>query len=235
MQVILFDIDYTLLVSAPSPQRAFDTAFFEYFKIESAWSNSSPYGNTYPRIVQEIAQKTLKRPLSPTEFENLYFRYDQLLVQELESNDSFKVLPGVKGLCEMLKNRNDVMLGLQTGNLTESAYHKLERGGLERYFSFGGFGTDGDTKNSIVAAAFTKANEFTQECIQPERDLWIVGDAPQDIHAGLAIGARTIGVATGTHTVVELMAAGATYAFSDLNETETILKLIAKASSLSAT
>ena len=47
-------------------------------------------------------------------------------------------------------------------------------------------------------------------------DVVIIGDTPADMTCGQGIDARAIGVATGRHAVIELLAAGGHVAFEDL-------------------
>ena len=51
--------------------------------------------------------------------------------------------------------------------------------------------------------------------LNPARML-VMGDTPRDIEAGRAVGAVTVGVATGKYTVQELGAAGADYVLPTL-------------------
>jgi phosphoglycolate phosphatase len=51
----------------------------------------------------------------------------------------------------------------------------------------------------------------------------VVGDTPHDIAVAIAAGARSIGVATGSHSVDALHAAGADRVFDDLSDTDAVL------------
>ena len=64
------------------------------------------------------------------------------LPRELEFASAFEVLPGVLSLLSELSMRDDVVLGLGTGNTEPAAFAKLARGGLDSFFTFGGFGSD---------------------------------------------------------------------------------------------
>jgi phosphoglycolate phosphatase-like HAD superfamily hydrolase len=57
-------------------------------------------------------------------------------------------------------------------------------------------------------------------------DVVIIGDTPADMTCGQGIGACAIGVATGRHTVIELLAAGGHVAFEDLSDTQAVLHAI---------
>ena len=55
----------------------------------------------------------------------------------------------------------------------------------------------------------------------------VIGDTPRDISCGLAIGARTLAVATGSFTPSQLAEAGADKVVTDLTETDKILSYLA--------
>jgi phosphoglycolate phosphatase len=50
--------------------------------------------------------------------------------------------------------------------------------------------------------------------IQPE-DVFVIGDTPLDVDAGIRAGFNTVGVATGGFTAGQLSAAGATFVIED--------------------
>ena len=54
----------------------------------------------------------------------------------------------------------------------------------------------------------------------------IIGDTPADVTCGRGIGARSVGVATGSYGADQLAAAGASAVFDDLTDTERVLERI---------
>jgi phosphoglycolate phosphatase-like HAD superfamily hydrolase len=54
----------------------------------------------------------------------------------------------------------------------------------------------------------------------------IIGDTPADIACGACIGARAIGVATGSYSVADLAACGPHAVFEDLTRTEAVVEAI---------
>ena len=54
----------------------------------------------------------------------------------------------------------------------------------------------------------------------------VIGDTPLDVAAALDAGARAVGVATGSHSAAELMAAGAHAVLPDLTDTPQVLRAL---------
>jgi phosphoglycolate phosphatase-like HAD superfamily hydrolase len=54
----------------------------------------------------------------------------------------------------------------------------------------------------------------------------VIGDTPHDMSAALSAGARVIGVATGSYSEADLVAAGAHAVLSDLTDTPAVLRAL---------
>jgi phosphoglycolate phosphatase-like HAD superfamily hydrolase len=114
-----------------------------------------------------------------------------------------------------MTHRDGVLLGLATGNVEVGARIKLDRGELNPYFNFGGFGSDSEDRSTLVRKAAEKAADINGVAVEAS-NTFVIGDTPLDIAAGNRCGFKTVGVATGSYTVEELLASGATFAVSDL-------------------
>ncbi len=62
-------------------------------------------------------------------------------------------MPGVRPLLDVLSARDDVHLGLLTGNYEASAQLKLQYFDLWRYFRGGAFGDDAPERNRLLPRA----------------------------------------------------------------------------------
>jgi phosphoglycolate phosphatase-like HAD superfamily hydrolase len=143
--------------------------------------------------------------------------YVEFLQVEVERSDTYHVLPGIFEILESMKSRNDVLLGLATGNVESGARIKLRRGDLNRFFAFGGYGSDSEDRASLVRRAAERAAALTTTRIDNSQT-FVIGDTPRDIDAGRQAGFRTVGVATGQHSVDELRGAGADFAIRNFDE-----------------
>ena len=176
----------------------------------------SPHGKTDPAIVREILRVKLQSD-TPEEGQiaSVLEAYVTFLKEEVHGSPSYRVLPGVTILLKELAGRTDVMVGLATGNVELGARIKLDRGRLNSYFSFGGFGSDSEDRTELVRRAAGKAADKNGGPIDPS-NIFVIGDTPLDIDAGRRAGFQTVGVATGNYSVKQLLASGATIAVGDL-------------------
>jgi phosphoglycolate phosphatase-like HAD superfamily hydrolase len=146
------------------------------------------------------------------------------LVAQIETpGDSRKgIMPGIRELLDALADRDDVYLALLTGNFEAAARIKLEYFGLWRYFRCGAFGDAAPDRNGLLPRAVSTV----AACGGPTfaaTDAVVIGHTPLDIACAKFSSARSIGVATGMHSVAELRAAGADIVFADLSDTRSVL------------
>src|SRR5262245_14186272 len=177
-----------------------------------------PHGKTDPGIIREIFEAR-KGDWSERgdHVEDILETYLMYLIDEVETSSTYRVLPGITRLLRRLEGRADVLLGLATGNIERGARIKLERGDLNRYFKFGGFGSDSEDRTLLVRRAAELAQSQCGRCI-PSDDVFVIGDTPRDIDAGRGAGFCTVGVGTGRFTTAELSDAGATLVLEDFEQ-----------------
>ena len=219
MKLLLFDIDQTLINSGGAGLRALDRACFQLFGITEAMKDVSPHGKTDPAIAREILRVRFAQ--GPSELNgtisSILDTYLSYLKEEVALSPNYRVLPGVISILDAALSAKDVMLGLATGNVELGARIKLGRGGLNAYFSFGGFGSDSEDRAELVRRAGEKAGTRYGKPIASS-DVFVIGDTPLDIDAGIRAGFKTVGVGTGSYSVEELLDSGATFAIPDLEQ-----------------
>jgi phosphoglycolate phosphatase-like HAD superfamily hydrolase len=218
VKLLLFDIDQTLINTGGAGLRALDRACKKLLGIEKAMDGISPHGKTDPAIVREILSIRLGTDAARNgHLESILESYIFFLREEVQTSTAYRVLPGILSLLTEISSLNGVALGLATGNIELGARIKLERGGLNRYFEVGGFGSDSENRSELVRKGAEKAAARTGISFRP-CDTFVIGDTPLDIDAGRAAGFKTVGVATGSYSLDQLIAAGATFAVSDLEQ-----------------
>jgi phosphoglycolate phosphatase len=218
----LFDIDGTLVRGARCHYQAFVHAVRKFYRMEEDISGINYAGKTDPQILKEalelggIKEKSIKK-----NFNNcLDYMTHYYLANVYREN--VRALEGVKELLNLLQMEK-VLLGLTTGNLEPIAHAKLDKAGIDDYFSFGGFGSDSPQRPVLVKKALQRAREnfsFRGD------DIFVIGDTPRDILAGLEVGIKTIGVATGRYSTAELKDSGADFALKNLKDKNRILEII---------
>jgi len=216
VKVLLFDIDQTLINTGGAGLRGLDRACLKLFGLQNAMEGISPHGKTDPAIVREILRRKLgSETPTNTDIATILDSYISFLKEEVHTSATYRVLPGVQTFLDQLAARGDVLVGLATGNIELGARIKLERGGLNPYFSFGGFGSDAEDRTELVRKAAEKAAHKNGGFIAPS-NIFVIGDTPLDIDAGNRAGFKTVGVATGSYSVEQLLTSGARIAVSDL-------------------
>jgi phosphoglycolate phosphatase-like HAD superfamily hydrolase len=217
VKLLLFDIDQTLINSGGAGLRALDRACEKVLGLKNAMQGISPHGKTDPAIAREILRVRLDRaPIDGNDIPSILEAYVSFLKEEVQLSPAYRVLPGIVSLLEEMLHRQDVALGLATGNIELGARIKLERGGLNRYFEVGGFGSDSEDRTELVRRAAEKAADKIGTSIPPS-NIFVIGDTPLDIDAGNRAGFKTIGVGTGSYSAEQLLAAGATAAVADIS------------------
>ncbi len=224
MKIVLFDVDGTLLWTDGAGRRAIHRALKDVLGIEHPAANFRFDGRTDPEIVRLLAAAAGRDHDEPA-VEAVLERYVVLLDDELSRpGHRTTVFPGVFELLAALEGRSDCVVGLLTGNVVEGARLKLRSAGLDMArFRVGAFGSDHAERGELPAIAQRRAREALDVAVAG-KDVVIVGDTPSDVACGRAIGARAIGVATGSFPVAALLEAGADAAFADLADTAAVVR-----------
>ncbi|MDQ3418646.1 MAG: HAD hydrolase-like protein [Acidobacteriota bacterium] len=225
-KLVLFDIDGTLVLTGGAGLRAMNTALQEVFGHANGLDGIALAGRTDWAILSDAARR-IGRSLDGALLADLEQRYVTNLAEEIQQPGTGRkqVLPGIPEILVELESREDVFVGLVTGNFEAGARVKLGHFDLWRYFTCGAFGGDAADRNALVPFALERARACGLPDIADEHIL-VIGDTPHDITCAHAAGAIAVGVATGTSPVEELRAAGAEHVFEDLGDTAAFLRLL---------
>jgi phosphoglycolate phosphatase-like HAD superfamily hydrolase len=225
-KLVLFDIDGTLVLTGGAGLRAMNRALHEVFGQADGLRDIPLAGRTDWAILSDAVRR-VGRSLDGTLLADLERRYVTNLAEEIEHRGEGRkeVLPGIRELLDELAHRDDVFVGLVTGNFEAGARLKLGYFDLWKYFKCGAFGGDAADRNALVPFALERARACGLPDIADE-DILVVGDTPHDVTCAQAAGATAVAVATGSSSVEELRAAGAQHVFEDLSDAGTFLKLL---------
>ena len=227
MKVVLFDIDGTLLWTDGAGRRAVHQALEDIFGAPPPDGHEFD-GKTDPQIVRELMRLAgVADHAIDARLPEAIRRYVELLREELSGADhTDKTYPGIAPLLDALEARDDVLLGLLTGNVHEGALAKLAAVGLAHdRFKVGAFGSDHASRPELPAIARARAELLLGHSV-PGEDVIVIGDTPADMRCGHGIGARAIGVATGRYAVADLRACHPAAVFQDLSDTAAVLRAI---------
>ncbi len=213
---ILFDIDGTLLITGGAGAASWRLAFDELYGIPADIGQFTDTGMTDPDVGRKTFQAVLHRDPERHEFTKLLERRLYYLHSTVEESKDYRVLPGVEDLLPTLID-GGYQLGLVTGNVEAAAHIKLHRAKLNRFFSFGGYGSDSTDRGELTKIALQRAALVYGEPVAPER-AFVIGDTPHDVEGAHAAGMACVGVGSHNFTVAQLRDAGADYVMASLTE-----------------
>jgi phosphoglycolate phosphatase-like HAD superfamily hydrolase len=211
---ILFDVDGCLISTGGAGARAWRHAFDRLYGLPADIWRFSEAGMTDPDVGRLTFAHVIGREPTDRELARVLGAYLDRLAAEVEQSPAYRVMPGVQALLPRLVGAG-VLLGIVSGALEAGAHIKLARGGLNRFFSFGGYGSDSRDRGELTRLAIARAGRICGHALDPAGVL-VVGDTPRDVEAAHAAGAVAVGVATGQYTVDALRAAGADYVLPTL-------------------
>ncbi len=209
--LLLFDVDGTLLNDATGPVRdAIRVALQRHHGVDSTRMKRplSTAGRTDGEIVRAIL---LDAGVSAARIDELAGAVRETcceLCAGLYPGDlSDRVIDGVGELLTWLAGRDDVVVGLLTGNFECVAKLKLERAGIGWAFASGAgaFGSDAEDRAALPAIARRRAGSGGVP--HPRCRTIVIGDTPHDVACARADGVRCVAVATGEHAPAELAGA----------------------------
>ena len=224
MRLVLFDIDGTLLTGDGAARRAFEASLTQVFG--SAGDPRVRYdGKTDPQIARELMRgaghddATIDAQLGAA----IDGYLARLRAEVADGRRCFHLLPGVESLLDALEPRDDVVLGLLTGNVVEGAAVKLASAGLDiERFRVNAFGSDHEQRPELPRVAQRRARELLGRELDGEA-IVVVGDTPADVQCARSVGARTLAVATGRYSLAELAEHAPTHALPDLTDTDAVV------------
>jgi phosphoglycolate phosphatase-like HAD superfamily hydrolase len=213
---IVFDIDGTLLTTGGAGAVAWGKAFHELYGVPANIEDYTEAGMPDQEVGRITFAAVIEREPTAAELAKVMARYLHYLPDTVAASTRYRVLSGVKQTLRHL-TRAGYLLGLTTGNVEAAAHIKLERGDLNRYFSFGGYGSDSADRGELTRKAIERAGTIVGAPVDPGRVL-VIGDTPRDVAAAHAAEAVAVAVASGHFGVDELRESGADYVLKSLEE-----------------
>jgi phosphoglycolate phosphatase len=213
-EAILFDIDGTVLITGGAGAVAWQRAFRELYGVDANIDEHTRAGMTDPEIAEIVFREVIGRDGTEAERAAAIAGYLSQLGDAVQESSGFRVTPGIDELLPRLAGEG-VLLGIVTGNIEAAAHIKLARADLNRFFAFGGYGSDARDRTEVTRRALERGGEVAGTPLDHAETI-AVGDTPRDVSAGHGAGIRVVGVATGNYTVQQLVDAGADWAIEDV-------------------
>lgn len=213
---ILFDIDGTLIDTGGAGAASWRLAFDELYGIPAGIGQFTDAGMTDPDVGRKTFVAVLGREPERKEFTKLMERRLHYLRQTVAESTGYQVLPGVVELLPRLVE-DGYLMGLVTGNVEAAAHIKLHRANLNRFFAFGGYGSDSSDRGEVARTALRRAGNVFGENVTPAQAI-AIGDTPRDATAAHAAGMKCVGVASHHYDKDQLREGGADYVIGSLRE-----------------
>ncbi len=215
-RAVLFDIDGTILVTGGAGGVAWQRAFEELHGVDVDIAEHTDAGMTDPEIAAIVFREAIGREGTQEERSKAIGCYLKHLPTTVAESDGYRVMPGVEELLDRLID-DGLLLGLVTGNIEAAAHIKLARAHLNRFFSFGGYGSDSADRTEVTKAALGRGSLVSGGALEDGACI-AVGDTPRDVKAGHGAGIKVVGVATGSYSVDQLRESGADFALENLEK-----------------
>ncbi len=225
--LVLWDIDGTLLNAGGVGHDLYDVVFLQLFG-RSLEAFAPMAGRTDRAIILDTL--SLAGVAEPRRYVDPFIA--GLTAQAPLVREAVAVrghaLPGAAAVLRGLHGR--VYQSVLTGNIRPVAEVKLAALGLRDRLDLciGAYGDDHEVRAELVHLARRRAAAVhgRPPAHFAGASTVIVGDTPLDIEAALSAGARAVGVATGTYSAADLLAAGAHTVLPDLTDTSVALEAL---------
>lgn len=223
MRLFLFDIDCTLLWTGGAGREATKQAMHEVFGLSGAIDTHVFGGKTDWQTLVELTG------LPADEVGARMPAYNDAMGRHLAAiidRYPVKPCPGAHELIASLKTRDDVALGLVTGNVSATAPIKLRAAGFDPTdFPVGAFGSEALARDHLPPLAVARASMYYGVTFDPAQVI-VIGDTPADVACGRALGAVVVGVETGFCEPGELAASQPDHMIADLTMFTDLLTVV---------
>ncbi|MBN2724310.1 MAG: HAD family hydrolase [Deltaproteobacteria bacterium] len=205
---LLFDIDGTLLTAKGSGRKAIENAVSTITCTEWTSSSIRLHGNTDQAVFEEIhnsIRNLLTDDINTDDLRDMYF---EKLQNEFESENICIPLSGVPAFLERASSHWNLFL--LTGNFRTSAFMKLEKADISRWFTDGGFGDDAFSRTEILDNFIRVRGIEKSRCI-------LIGDTPWDAEAANDCNIPCIGLVSDYFSFHDLESCGFTLVYDCIN------------------
>ena len=228
MRLVLFDIDGTLLLTGKVGQTSAKVSLKRVFGTAGRLDEFYPGGRTIEGIfVDALVDAGISEQDFLAKREELYADFFAEFQGRVESGDhETRALPGAMELVQVLASREDVLLGLVTGNHQATAEAKLKMAGFDpALFKVGAYGHESTYRPDLIPLVQQRAMDLIGQPLNGQQTV-VIGDTTRDVISAKEAGARSIAVTTGTDDQALLNTVEPDFLLNDLRDVEAVIRLI---------
>ncbi len=228
MKLLLFDIDGTLIRSHGAGRDLLAATLTDLFGTAGPIDSYKMSGKIDYRIITDLLTAVgLAQNEIEAQLPDVYALMTEKAHAAFPSSD-MAACPGVESLLAALNEREDVLLGLVTGNINGTAPLKLSAAGIDpAQFKLGAYGSDAQTRNQLPIIAMQRASALIGRPFTGQNTV-VIGDTPADILCARAGQATAVAVASGWHAADTLSRHKPDYLLENLNDTAHVLEILLK-------
>jgi len=225
--LIFWDIDHTLVTIGEVSRKIYEMAFEEV--VGQPLSELADMTGRTERAILAATLELHGVSNPESKFDDFYAALARAADKLRERmRTAGRRLPGAVEAIAALAEYN-VVQTVVTGNIEPIAVTKLGVFQLSEHMDLevGGYGSDGDTRPPLIRQAWQRAEHKYDRAFEPDR-LVVIGDTPLDVAAAREVGIHAVGVATGSSTVEDLIAAQASIVLPHLADTEAVIRAVCR-------
>ena len=227
-ELVVWDIDRTLLDAGPATHTVFEAALRMVASIEAMPSGQGMTGRTDPAVVREalLSNGVCADQVDFLVQEVLAALPAQFTLLRSRLQEEGRVLPGVRKVLGTLAAAG-VRQTVLTGNIKTGALFKLDLFGLTGMLDLAAaaYGDDADSREDLPELVLRRARRGRGRDFDRGR-VWLVGDTPRDFSCARAAGMRCLLVATGLFSREELARLGPDGVLDDLADLARVLEIL---------
>jgi phosphoglycolate phosphatase-like HAD superfamily hydrolase len=222
-KLVLFDLDGTLINAWGAGRTSLCKAMETLYGVKPEFEHALISGRTDLdnfALVYGLIKKG-KKP-SAADMKKITAKYLEFLPQEVSKvirAKKYSKVKGVEKFLKLLSAQKDIILGLGTGNLQKGAFIKLTPSKLDKFFTLGGYGEDGHTREEMLCAALKRAEKKFKTKITPDQ-VYVIGDTHRDICAAKNCGFHSAVLTTGFGEPKKIQRAAAELEMKDFTDLE---------------
>lgn len=186
--LIIFDIDDTLVKSQEQHQKAYTDALvhFGFSDINTNWKSYLHYTDSY--ILKVNYTKHFKKDFSFSFIE----RFENIMIEKLRQLKPVTQITGASKVLKFLNNRSDYAIAFATGSLNKPAIHKLIKSGIPHNEALISHSNGTFRREDIVKNAVNKAKLFYN--VEQFENIITMGDTLSDLKIAESLGFAFIGI-----------------------------------------